>query len=84
MAVDSSHQTEFKVTVQAIGNGLRFTAVVQEDSVEQKYQRILQQNGWGKDTIILQINAVQRITDNSIIRAAITKLKTSQMMKGSV
>ena len=73
MAVDSSHPDEFKVTVQAIGNGLRFTAVVQEDSVEQKYQRILQQNEWGKTPLFLQINAVQRITDNSIIRAAITK-----------
>lgn len=73
MAVDSSHPDEFKVTVQATDSGIRFTAVVQEDSVEQKYQRILQKNEWRKTPLFLQINAVRRITDNSIIRAAITK-----------
>lgn len=73
LAVDSSSPDEFKVTVQAKGTGLRFTASVQEDSIEHKYKKILQQNEWAKTPLFLQINAVKRITDGSIIRATITK-----------
>lgn len=73
LAVDSSSPDEFKVTIQAIETGLRFTASVQEDSIEHKYKKILQQNEWAKTPLFLQINAVKRVTDGSIVRATITK-----------
>lgn len=73
LAVDSSLPDEFKVTIQAKGSGIKFTAVVQEDSFEQKYKKILQQNEWAKSPLFLQVNAVKRISDDSVIHATITK-----------
>lgn len=73
LAVDSSSLDEFKVTVQARETGVRFTASVQDDSLENKYKKILQQNEWAKTPLFLEINASKRITDDSIIRATITR-----------
>ncbi len=73
LAVDSSLPDEFKVTIQAKGSGIKFTAVVQEDSFEQKYKKILQQNEWARTPLFLQVNAVKRISDDSVIHATITK-----------
>lgn len=73
LAVDSSLPDEFKVTIQAQGSGIKFTAVVQEDSIEQKYKKILQQNEWARTPLFLQVNAVKRISDDSVIHATITK-----------
>ncbi|MFV2030763.1 hypothetical protein [Neisseria sp. S1] len=73
LSVDSSLPDEFKVTVQQRGSAVKFTASVQEDSFEQRYKKILQENEWGKTPLFLQINATLRATDNSVIRATITK-----------
>ncbi|EDX4101573.1 hypothetical protein [Salmonella enterica] len=73
MEVNSSVADGFKLRVENCANGDKFSALVQNDSLDSEFKNALQNAEWGKMPVELIINAKQRTSDYSIFAAKIVK-----------
>tara|TARA_B100000700_G_scaffold193440_1_gene212998 strand:+ start:1401 stop:2450 length:1050 start_codon:yes stop_codon:yes gene_type:complete len=55
--VDSSVPDVFKIRVRNIENGESFVAIVQDETLENRHKRLIQQAEWAKTPVFMSINA---------------------------
>lgn len=69
LSVDSKHSDEFRVRIRDASTGLEFVAIVQEENLNNRFKKKLQDAEWGKSLINLKINA--RFSRKNITKAII-------------